>query len=229
MFEEKMISSLDGTKLFMRKDMADQPKAVIVIVHGLAEHLNRYDYITDKLLEDNFSVYRYDQRGHGRSEGKRVYFDTYTQIVDDAKSIFDLAKSENPNKRIFMIGHSMGGFTATLFGTKFPTSADGIVLSGALTRYTNLAFGPSPLKEPVDTYLPNSLGDGVCSDPLVVEAYEQDPLVAKEISVGLINMLFDGIDYLKENASEFIAPTLIMHGLEDGLVSPNDSIQFLKR
>ena len=49
MFEEKLVSSFDGTKLNFRKDIADNARATIVIVHGLCEHLGRYDYVTKNL------------------------------------------------------------------------------------------------------------------------------------------------------------------------------------
>ncbi|WP_252313033.1 lysophospholipase [Sinobaca sp. H24] len=66
----------------------------------------------------------------------------------------------------------MGGFTAAAFGTKYPGHVDGIILSGALTRYNKEIFGPLPVDKPDDFYFDNELGDGVCSDPAVVKAYE---------------------------------------------------------
>lgn len=226
MFEEKMVSSADGTKLFMRKDLVKNPKAVIVIAHGLAEHLNRYDHLTVRLLNEGYSVYRYDQRGHARSEGKRTFFNDYTEIIADIKTIVDLAKDEHPDRSVFLIGHSMGGFTVSLFGTKYPDAVAGIILSGALTRYSKKTFGALPVDMPADTYIDNTLGAGVCSDPKVGEAYNADPLVEKKISIGLMNMMPAGINYLKENAEAFTVPVLVMHGLEDGLVSEQDSRQF---
>lgn len=226
MFEEKMVPSPDGTKLFMRKDLVDNPKAIIVIAHGLAEHCNRYNHLTERLLKENYSVYRYDQRGHARSEGKRTFFNEYAEIIEDIKSIIDIAKKDNPERKLFLIGHSMGGFTVSLFGTKYPDEIDGIVLSGALTRYSKETFGSLPVDMPADMYIDNTLGAGVCSDPKVGEAYEADPLVEKKISIGLMNMMPEGINYLKENANLFTAPVLIMHGLEDGLVSEEDSRMF---
>lgn len=226
MSEERMISSFDGRQLFTRKDSAADQKAVAVISHGLAEHLGRYDALADTLVYKGFTVYRYEQRGHARSEGQRTYFSDFNEMPDDLKTIMDLAKEENPVKPIFLIGHSMGGFTAAAFGTKYPGQADGIVLSGGLTRYSNQLFGPLPMQLPEDTYLDNELGEGVCSDPAVVAAYINDPLVEKKVSVALINQFGYGIDWLKENAQNFTDPVLILHGNEDGLVAEQDSRDF---
>ncbi len=75
----------------------------------------------------------------------------------------------------------------------------------------------------MDTYFPNELGDGVCSDPAVVEAYKKDPLVGKQISAGLFYSLFAGVDWNKQNSSKFVEPVLLLHGCHDGLVSEKDS------
>ncbi|WKA55566.1 alpha/beta hydrolase [Planococcus shixiaomingii] len=226
MSEERMIRSFDGTQLFTRKDEAEKQKAVAVIAHGLAEHLGRYDALADTLLKHGFTVYRYEQRGHARSEGERTYFKDFNEMPDDLKTIMDLAKKENPGQSVFLIGHSMGGFTAASFGTKYPGQAEAIVLSGALTRYNKEIFGPLPMDLPADTYLDNELGEGVCSDPAVVKAYEEDPLVEKKISVGLINVFAPGVAWLKEEAESFVDPVLVLHGNEDGLVSEKDSRDF---
>lgn len=226
MSEEKMIRSFDGTSLFTRIDKAENQKAAVVIAHGLAEHLGRYTALAETLLQHNFTVYRYEQRGHARSEGERTFFKDFHEMPDDVKTIMDLAKAENAGQSVFLIGHSMGGFTAAAFGTKYPQEAAGIVLSGALTRYNNEIFGPLPMDLPPETYLANELGEGVCSDPEVVKAYGEDPLVEKKISVGLINEFAPGIDWLKANAESFTEPVLVLHGNEDGLVAEKDSRDF---
>ena len=226
MNEEKMVSAKDGTKLRLRKDVVENPKALVVISHGLCEHLNRYDYFTKKLNESGYSVYRYDQRGHGKSEGKKVFFSDFNQLPDDTDVFINIAREENNRKKVFLFGHSMGGETAALYGTKYPGKTDGIIMSGALTHYNNPLMGDQlPMKAPVDTYVPNALGDGVCSDPKVIEAYINDPLVEKQISVGLINQIYEGVQWIKRNAVNFIDPVLILHGANDGLVSVKDSLE----
>ena len=52
---------------------ADQPKAVIVILHGVAEHSDRYLNVVDNLVPLGYAIYAYDQRGHGKSPGQRGY------------------------------------------------------------------------------------------------------------------------------------------------------------
>lgn len=221
MNRENMISSFDGTRLYLKTSLLSAPKAVAVIVHGLCEHLGRYDYVTQKLLERNFGVYRFDHRGHGKSEGKPVFYNDFNEMIDDVNFVVELAKRENPALPVFLIGHSMGGLAVTTFGMKYPGKVKGIVASGAVSRF-NRQF-PIPPNMPVDAYFPNELGDGVCSDPAVVEAYKNDPLVGKQISFGLFYCLFAAVDWNRQNSSRFVDPVLLLHGCNDGLVSEKDS------
>ena len=78
---ESMITSFDGTKLYLKKETAADNKAVIVIVHGLCEHQGRYDYFAEKLHEAGIGTYRFDHRGHGRSEGEETFYSlNYTHL-----------------------------------------------------------------------------------------------------------------------------------------------------
>jgi len=223
MVNEKFFNTFDGTELYIKSDLVKNPKAVILTVHGLCEHQGRYDYVTEKLNEVGYSVYRFDHRGHGRSKGKDVYYSDFNEIADDVNEAFKIVEAENPSVPKFVLGHSMGGYATTLFATKYAGRANGIILSGALTRYAKQLMGPLPMEGDPDVYFPNSLADGVCSDPAVVEAYQNDPYVRKEISIALCNSLGDGIIFLKENPEKFTDPVLIMHGADDGLVSEQDS------
>ncbi|WP_432749919.1 lysophospholipase [Paenibacillus amylolyticus] len=223
---ETTIQSFDGTQLYFSKDTVENAKAAVVIVHGLAEHTGRYDYVTEKLSQRGFNVYRFDHRGHARSEGQRTFYSDFHQIMEDVNVVVETALQESGDLPLFVLGHSMGGFATSSFGTKYPGKVKGIVLSGALTRYNTKVAGELPMDLPTGTYFPNELGSGVCSDPAVVSAYANDPLVEKQISVDLFNSLGNGITWLKENAEQFIDPVLVLHGANDGLVSEKDSRDF---
>ena len=79
---ESMITSFDGTKLYLKKETAADNKAVIVIVHGLCEHQGRYDYFAEKLHEAGIGTYRFDHRGHGRSEGEETFYSDFNELLD---------------------------------------------------------------------------------------------------------------------------------------------------
>ena len=128
---ERMVKSFDGVGLYSKTEIPAGAKAIAVIVHGLAEHQGRYDYVAEQLNAAGIGTYRWDHRGHGRSEGERTYYSDFNELLDDTNVIVDLAIAENPNLPVFLIGHSMGGFTVSLYGAKYKDKAElvgGIIL-----------------------------------------------------------------------------------------------------
>ena len=217
----------DRILLCGRIDAPENPHAAVVIVHGLCEHYGRYDYLVEKLTAAGYAVVRFDHRGHGRSMGKLVFFADREDIVKDTRLFVRAAKRELPDLPLYMIGHSMGGFGAASYATTYPGELAGYVLSGAWTRdHKGLALVDDTIA--AGTYLPNALGTGVCSDPAVVKAYQEDPFVAKEISVDLMRAVHEGHTWLKENAGQLSDPLILLHGGDDGLVDPRDSLDMFR-
>ena len=64
---DKYFVTKDSVNLRYKENYIDNPKAVVIIVHGFAEHIGRYDYLTNKLNNRDYSIFRYDARGHGLS------------------------------------------------------------------------------------------------------------------------------------------------------------------
>lgn len=205
MVQEYMFESFDGTELYGKTDSVADPRGVVVIVHGLCEHQGRYDYLNMRLNAQGYSVYRFDHRGHGRSKGTKVFYSAFDEIAKDIDVVVDRAIAENPESPLFIVGHSMGGYGAALYGHLHPGKVDGYVLSGAWTRDNKgLGTGAVEADAPDLAYMPNELGDGVCSDPSVGEAYMADPYVIKEMSFGLFRALHKGHAWMRENASRFV-------------------------
>ena len=129
------------------------PKAIIQIAHGLGEHARRYDHMAAVLNRAGFSVYADDHRGHGQTgvkqlENKQIkklgnlgpggMDATYKQVADFSK----LIKSENPGKKLVLLGHSWGSFIAQKVINTASHFYDAVVLSGsALTMPGYLATG----------------------------------------------------------------------------------------
>ena len=92
----EMIPSYDNTKLYLNKETDMDCRAVAVIVHGLCEHQGRYDYFSGLFHKAGIGTYRFDHRGHGRSEGERTYYTDFNELLDDTNVVVDLAIAENP-------------------------------------------------------------------------------------------------------------------------------------
>ena len=223
----EMFSSFDGTKLYLNKEIPDGARAAAVIVHGLCEHQGRYDYFAELFHQAGIATYRFDHRGHGRSEGERTHYDDFNELLDDTNVVVDMAIAENPGIPVFLIGHSMGGFTVSLYGVKYPDKGlRGIITSGALTKdHGGLITGVPKDMDP-HTQLPNELGAGVCSVAEVVDWYGKDPYNSKTFTTGLCYAICGGLDWFAERAEEFSYPVFMLHGERDGLVSVQDTYDF---
>lgn len=219
-YENYFLGSSD-TKLFYKVDKVDNAKAVVIFVHGICEHLGRYDYLKDRFNNEGYNVYRYDARGHGKSEGVRGGLSNFDDYLEDLNILVDMVKNDNKNLKLVLLGHSMGGLVATAYTCKYHDKVDYLVLSGACNVCPSMA---SSLK-----YLPynlmgklkyaNKLGDGVCSVKEVVEAYNNDPLVLKKVSFRLLGCAFvGGTKYVNKNIKNITCPTIVMHGEKDGIV-----------
>ena len=214
----------NNVKIYGKKDTIDNPKANIVIVHGIFEHLDRYDYLVSKLNESGYDVYRYDARGHGRSGGKKGNLDSFDEYLLDLDDFISLVKRESDNLKTVLLGHSMGGLVATAYASTFPTKIDLLALSGACNKTPKSAKALAYIPTFITSLFKykNKLGDGVCSDASVVEKYNNDPLVLKEGSLKLMKKVFiNGCEYVNNNIDKVCVPTLIMHGESDGIVVYN--------
>ena len=109
-------------------------KAVVQLIHGLAEHSNRYLNVVNALVPSGYVIYASDNRGHGKSEGIRGYVNKFETFVKDQKIFFELIKENEPNLPIFLLGHSMGSIIAQLYAVEYPVGLKGLILSGAGTR-----------------------------------------------------------------------------------------------
>lgn len=222
---DKYLKINEDISLRYRKDIVNDAKAVILINHGFAEHIGRYEYVKDKLNEYGFSVYRYDLRGHGNTKSKKGHIDSYKSFISDCNSMVDLVIDENPDKKVFMLGHSMGGLVTCLYGIDYPNKISGQIFSGPAVgtlppvegfkgKALKLLSGIMPGKK-----IKNVVEDKICSDKQVVEDYKNDPLVLKEATSKFYReFLIEAVSYVDENISKYNYPCLILHGSGDVIV-----------
>lgn len=215
----------DGLKLFAQwwTPTAGQSKAAIIIVHGLKDHSRRYAETAQKLTQNNYSVYAFDLRGHGDSEGQRVWVDSFDQYVDDLQLFFDIVQKKEPNKPIFVFGHSMGGAIVTLFSLRHSRPVAGMVLSGPALKLDVGGFTTGATKYLVAPFMPTLAvlklnEDDFSRDPKVVEAIKNDPLIYHDAGPAkTAKELFKAVDTIQENMAKVDTPFITLHGQKDML------------
>lgn len=219
-YESMFLGSKD-TRIFFSVDKVEDPKAAVIFVHGICEHLGRYNYIKSKFVEDGYNVYRYDARGHGKSEGKRGHLEDFEDYLFDLDIFVDMVKRENKGLKIVLVGHSMGGLVATAYTSKYPDKVDLLALSGAANRCPRVAHAIKlvPYHLIGRFKYTNQLGNAVCSVKEVGVEYNKDPLVLKKVTFSLLgNAFVKGTKFVSKNIDNIKCPTLVMHGEKDGVV-----------
>lgn len=225
------ILTSDNLVLACCKNEVKNPKAIFVEIHGFAEHMGRYDYLVKRLNEGGISTYRFDNRGHGKSQGKRGHLENYMDFVADADRIVDIAKAENPGKPIYMMGHSMGGFITLLYGITYPNKLSGQVLSGAASYYNEEVKGFKGLfmklanRIKPDLYIKNDLSSKLSRDQDVVKRYRKDKLCFDKATAGFYyQFLVSGTDYLVKKLPKYEYSCLILHGGSDKIIPKEASV-----
>lgn len=224
-------AGLAGCNIFCQSwRPAGEPRAVLLIAHGLAEHSGRYDHVARYFAGRGYAVYALDHRGHGHSEGVRADVVRFEDFITDLKTFLGLVTEREPGKGVFMIGHSMGGAIATLFAARHGSELDGLITSGAGVKVggdtSPLLIGFSRLVAAVAPRLPVVVLEAaaVSRDPEVVARYRSDPLnYLGKVRARMGVQLLRGGELALEELSQIELPVLILHGTADRLADPEGS------
>jgi alpha-beta hydrolase superfamily lysophospholipase len=108
MKNESYFTTRDNHRLYCETWAPESPKAVLIFVHGLNEHIGRYAHVAH-FFSDEYTCHLYDQRGHGRSEGVRAFAESFGNFSADLDEFVNKVKTESGPLKIFIVGHSMGG------------------------------------------------------------------------------------------------------------------------
>lgn len=225
--KEGTFKGSDNYSLYWKSWLPDgQPRAIILLAHGLGEHINRYTNLINEAVPRGYAVYGLDQQGHGKSEGTRCYISRFQVYVDDLKTFYDRVHAENPPLKVILLGHSMGGLIATLYAEQYQQDLCCLVVSAPLLK-AGESVSPATVKlAGVLSRIMPKLGvqaldsTHLCRDKSVVEAYDKDPLVYRgKITARLGAEMFSGMAKAEEGMPSLKLPLLIMQGTEDKLVN----------
>ena len=211
---------------------AGDPRAVLVIVHGLKDHSARYAEFADRLAQHGYAVRAFDLRGHGSSEGRRVFVNSFDEYTADLDTFVKRARLEG--KPLFVLGHSMGGAIATDWVLTRKPALAGLLLSGAALK-VDISWFTSGTTRFLGTVFPTlaifSLDlDKFSRDPAVVGQCKADPLVDPGNGPArTARELLGAISFIGDHMEEVEAPLLVMHGGADAITPPEGSRELVKR
>lgn len=232
----------DGLPLHLRRWSASAPaRGTVLLVHGLGEHIGRYDTLAHELNRQGWHVMGYDQRGHGASGGARGHVAAPHSLLADLGLLVDHVRAQLPGPLV-LLGHSLGGVVAARYAAEalMPRPApwcrpvDGLVLSspaldaglnGLLRGVLRVMVSLRP-----DQPLHNGLrADWLSRDPAAVAAYRADPLVHDRVTPRLVRFMVDAGLLVRLQAPRWQLPTLLLYAGADRCVDPQGSAEFAAR
>ena len=210
----------------------------VLIVHGLGEHIGRYQHVAAQLNAAGWHAAGYDLRGHGRSGGARGGIAHDEDLLHDLALAVDATRAALPGPLI-VLGHSMGGLLAARFVAEgcrarpapWHRTVDGLVLSSPALD-PGMSAGQKLLLRILAPIAPGlAVGNGlkpawISRDPAVVAAYAADALVHDRVTPRLVRFIVDGGVVARDLAPDWTVPTLLLWAGSDRCVAPAGSAAF---
>jgi acylglycerol lipase len=211
-------------------------KAVICLVHGMGEHINRYNEFAGDMVNAGYAVIGFDQRGHGKSKGQRGHTPSYEHLLYSVDDLLNKAEEYFPESTKVLMGHSMGGNVVINFVLDRQPRIKGVIASSPLLR---LAFEPPAWKTVLGNLVKNIFpslpqfsnldSKAISRIPEEVTKYDKDKLVHDSITPGMYFGFMEKGEYAMANAADFPLPLLIYHGTGDRLTSSDASKEFAEK
>lgn len=163
-----------------------EPRAVLVIAHGMGEHGLRYAPLAQAMVDKGFVVWANDHRGHGRTVHTQSQLGDYGQagwggLIDDQSAVIAKARQTYPNCPVLLMGHSMGSFVVQHVLTRASEGIDGAALSGSTAVDVMAQFAGDPSVDTFalmnEAFAPTRTDfDWLSRDEAEVDKYIADPL-----------------------------------------------------
>lgn len=240
---EAMFSSFDGTELFYRAWLPPRhvDKALFIFHRG-HEHSGRVQELVQKLSLEDFAIFAWDQRGHGRSPGDRGYADSLSVFVRDIDSFVRHATAVHgiPIENVVVLGHSVAGVLVTQWVHDYAPRVRAMILATPAFRVKlYMPFALTGLRiwqwaarrfEWQTPFIRSYVrGKHLTHDKHEAEQYDNDPLISKQIAVNILIDLFESSRRMLADAGAIVTPTLLLSARADWVVKNEPQRRFFER
>jgi len=231
--DEGWLDAHDGLRLYRRSFTpadAEATKAHVLIVHGYGEHLGRYRETMERLGRAGYATHAYDYRGHGKSGGVRAHVEAFGHYLADLDLAFAFARDraqKDGAKKVFLLGHSLGGLITARWLLGRTEGVAGAILS---SPFMALAFEPARIKTMaaslLDVLAPrfrlsNELKyEQLTRDEAIRKATRADPLYQKVTTPRWFKQTGAAQAETLTRAKEITVPCLVLVGEADPIASP---------
>ena len=202
-------------------------KAVLLIVHGLGEYSGRYMNVVNYFVPLGYAVYGLDHIGHGKSDGIREYVNKFDDYTDTLNIYYKMVTGLQPDKPVFLLGHSLGGLISTYYLLDHQTDFKGAIISAPAIK---IGDSVSPMTITMSKILAKIApkagvlaldASTISRDPQVASTYANDPLVFHgKTPARLAAEMLKAMIRVTAEVSTISLPFIVVQGGDDKLVDP---------
>jgi acylglycerol lipase len=229
---EETIKSAGDLDIFVRSwQPGGTARAVVVLCHGFNSHSAYFIRTGEAFAARGIAAYALDLRGRGRSDGERYYIDSVSEYVQNVATAVTLAKSRHAGLPIFLLGHSAGGVVSCLYTRMHQEALAGFICESFAFQIPAPDFAIAALKG-LSHLAPHAhvlrlKNEDFSRDPAVVQAMNDDPLIAHETQpTRTVAELARADERLRNEFPQITLPLLILHGTADKATRPSGSQTF---
>lgn len=218
----------DGTPLYRVAWEVPEPRALLLLSHGMGEHAGRYATFARDLAAAGISTHALDHRGNGRSPGRRGHVRRFRELVDDLEAFRRevVAPGGGPAPPVFLLGHSLGGLVALRHLEAYAEAqwAGAILSSPALAVAVEAPRWKVAVAHALSPVLPalpftNEIDPAVLTrDRAVADAYRHDPLVHPYVTPRLYTEMVRAMRLAVQERARIRTPLLFVVPGEDRVV-----------
>ncbi len=219
-------TSFDKLELRFQWQRPANPKVGVVIVHGVADHMNRYQALCAFLADHDYATYSYDQRGHGHSRGLRTDVQHFMDYAKDLDEFIRHVRRREPRLPLFVFSHSMGTLVAIHTLIKDSLGIKGLIISAYPCKLTS----PVPFWQRIVCHVAARLyptwrvSSGIkptqlSHDPRVIKDYKEDSLVGRNVTMRWVSEFLKACKSLEGSVTELRMPVLVLHGESDEIAA----------
>ncbi|MGD8110497.1 bifunctional alpha/beta hydrolase/class I SAM-dependent methyltransferase [Vibrio sp. TRT 17S01] len=236
--DHQYFNSWDNTKIIYRSwNLKPDTKGIILLLHRGHEHSERMAAMADFFVEQNYTVYAWDARGNGLSEGPRDDAESFSVFARDLQLFVEVITQETKwsTEEMLIVASSMGALIATSWVHDYAPNIRGMILATpAFNIRLYVPFAIPLLKAARKLSLLPRVSSYVKSKVLTHDRaqqaiYNQDRLISSSISTDLLIDTYQTGQRLIDDASAIHTPTLLLCAGQDWVVSRSAQRRFYNR
>ncbi|MEH6408380.1 MAG: lysophospholipase [Leeuwenhoekiella sp.] len=211
-------------------------KAIVCIIHGFGEHLERYNFLAKQFNNHQISCYALDLPGHGKSEGKRGNIRSLNDYMLAIDAMYQEAINDNPEIPVVLYGHSMGGALVARYLLITKLAPEAAVITSPWLELVRSAgavqtiLGQMAMVVGLNSSQKSNLNpEDLSRDRQVAIDYKADNLVHNQITPRTYFALRDNGSYILNMEYELPCPVLLAHGDDDKITETEASVKWAKR